>query len=340
MYLPDTTSWGDVTGVFIDGDLATIQTGVNALTVLEPSLLNNGGPTETHTLIAGSPALDAGLVTASPAHDQRGVSRPAFAASDIGAVEISENEARDVVGAVDLSLDLRTTGNLYENWGGLGEKWMNSGSGHWYFILPSGSLYRWDGTAQTASGTLVANLSSVVHDAPDLLYNASAAKLDLDLGLHSSGDFFTNWGGAGEKWMRAANNDWYFIMPSGDLFKWIESPTSVGATNSSTFVASLETKFHANPNLLIDAYTISTDRWYDFNQGTSDFFNWGNRSEKWFQGAQNEHYFILPGGDVYRWDGSSNATGTLVISTDPATYTDPSLLVNAMDNVFADWVGP
>jgi beta-glucanase (GH16 family) len=47
----------------------------------------NGGPTQTHALLAGSPAIDAADDAASPATDQRGVARPQGAHSDIGAYE-------------------------------------------------------------------------------------------------------------------------------------------------------------------------------------------------------------------------------------------------------------
>jgi CSLREA domain-containing protein len=51
-------------------------------------LADNGGPTETHALLAGSPAIDAGSPDCPPpATDQRGVDRPQGAACDIGAFE-------------------------------------------------------------------------------------------------------------------------------------------------------------------------------------------------------------------------------------------------------------
>jgi hypothetical protein len=51
-------------------------------------LQDNGGPTETHDLLPGSPAIDAGSPDCPPpATDQRGVARPQGAACDIGAVE-------------------------------------------------------------------------------------------------------------------------------------------------------------------------------------------------------------------------------------------------------------
>ena len=51
------------------------------------SLADNGGPTFTHSLLAGSPAIDAANDAACPATDQRGIARPQGAHCDIGAYE-------------------------------------------------------------------------------------------------------------------------------------------------------------------------------------------------------------------------------------------------------------
>lgn len=50
-------------------------------------LQDNGGPTLTQALLAGSPAIDAGDPATCPATDQRGVERPQGQACDIGAYE-------------------------------------------------------------------------------------------------------------------------------------------------------------------------------------------------------------------------------------------------------------
>jgi predicted outer membrane repeat protein len=50
-------------------------------------LANNGGPTFTHALRPGSPAIAAANTGAAPATDQRGVARPQGPAADIGAFE-------------------------------------------------------------------------------------------------------------------------------------------------------------------------------------------------------------------------------------------------------------
>jgi hypothetical protein len=54
--------------------------------VLGP-LQDNGGPTETHALLPGSPAIDVGTCAGAPPADQRGVARPQGADCDIGAYE-------------------------------------------------------------------------------------------------------------------------------------------------------------------------------------------------------------------------------------------------------------
>jgi hypothetical protein len=50
-------------------------------------LVDNGGPTRTHALLLGSPAIDAASTPDCPTTDQRGVLRPQGAACDIGSYE-------------------------------------------------------------------------------------------------------------------------------------------------------------------------------------------------------------------------------------------------------------
>src|SRR4051812_13162232 len=52
------------------------------------AVVDNGGPTDTRALLAGSPAIDAGTTVDCPAFDQRGFTRPVGDACDIGAFEL------------------------------------------------------------------------------------------------------------------------------------------------------------------------------------------------------------------------------------------------------------
>ncbi len=65
----------------VASDLIGIDAGIGLLA-------DNGGPTWTHALLAGSPAIDAGDDSVCPATDQRGVPRPQGAACDIGSYEL------------------------------------------------------------------------------------------------------------------------------------------------------------------------------------------------------------------------------------------------------------
>ena len=76
-----------------DGSCVTVGSNGNISgdPMLGP-LADNGGPTQTHALLAGSPALDAGdnaICAADPVNnlDQRGLARPQGAVCDIGAFE-------------------------------------------------------------------------------------------------------------------------------------------------------------------------------------------------------------------------------------------------------------
>jgi hypothetical protein len=70
----------DTTCAPVASDRVVASAGVSPLAA-------NGGPTLTHALIAGSPALDAANPALCPATDQRGVARPQGLGCDAGSVE-------------------------------------------------------------------------------------------------------------------------------------------------------------------------------------------------------------------------------------------------------------
>ncbi len=77
--------------------------GVLLSDILDPALANNGGPTLTHALVTGSPALDA-IPSSDPdckGTDQRGVKRPQGGACDIGAFEVASTADSDGDGVSD-----------------------------------------------------------------------------------------------------------------------------------------------------------------------------------------------------------------------------------------------
>ena len=165
------------------------------------------------------------------------------------------------------------TSSLFENWGGLGEKWIY-GSGLWYFITPDGRLFRWNQSPRDQlSGEPIAVLSPAFHANLSLVYDAvkpeletvtivagtgdpeiniadalleRARQLDNELRLENTGNLFRNLGGLGEIWIYGRGN-WYFITPEGQMFLWDGS----SAENlTGTLTATLSPEFHSDPSLI------------------------------------------------------------------------------------------
>jgi CSLREA domain-containing protein len=82
---------GDGTGSNITNGggnkVGKVSPNVSAIDPKLGALALNGGPTRTHALLLGSPAIDAASSTNCPAKDQRGVTRPQGAACDMGSYE-------------------------------------------------------------------------------------------------------------------------------------------------------------------------------------------------------------------------------------------------------------
>ena len=160
-----------------------------------------------------------------------------------------------VAQALDAELGFENPTSYSENWAGMSEKWLRTGDNRWYFVTPGGSLYEWDGQQDFSSCRLVGQLDAAAYATPAALHDAASApsnlpqlayQLDQQLGLQFAGNYFQNWGGTNEKWMRAGDSSWYFITPAGQLFHW----NGQRDLATSTLTATLAASYHANPGLL------------------------------------------------------------------------------------------
>jgi len=92
-------------------DINATSNGINTplSSILNPTLADNGGPTLTHALVSGSPAIDA--VTTGcppPLTDQRGFLRPADGDTTPGALcDIGSFEFNAAPAALEVSLDIK-----------------------------------------------------------------------------------------------------------------------------------------------------------------------------------------------------------------------------------------
>jgi hypothetical protein len=76
--------------VISDGSCNPIASDQSATDALLGPLADNGGPTLTHALLVGSPAIEAADDGGCPATDQRGVTRPQGTSCDVGAFELEQ----------------------------------------------------------------------------------------------------------------------------------------------------------------------------------------------------------------------------------------------------------
>ncbi len=195
-------------------------------------LANNGGPTYTHALLPGSPAIDAGN-SSNLSEDQRGYTRPvdipgianASDGADIGAYEF--NVSCSIAGAITYGgSGLPGVTLTFSNNGGTTT---TNPDGHYTHTV----LYNWSGAVTPVKEgyifipanrnyiTVKANLSNQDYTAaPDLPPQISLNRTQLYFGANTSGNqtspqsfLISNSGGGILKWTGAVNTDWLSCNP-------------------------------------------------------------------------------------------------------------------------------
>jgi glucose/arabinose dehydrogenase len=78
---------------------------------------------------------------------------------------------------------------------------------------------------------------------PELSVAAQAQELELRIA--DDGNLWQNWGGQDEIWVLDGQDNWYFLMSNGELYRWDESDQAAG-----TLVGSLGTDYYTQPDLL------------------------------------------------------------------------------------------
>ena len=302
--------------------------------------------------------------------------------------------------AVDQSLGLHTKGTLYENWGGLNEKWLQGADDEWYYVTPDGNLYAWHG-GEVSNATLIDQVGVARYEDPALLYSAAdtsnvyvddgqadgdgddggsqtgggdvsgrAAALDEELDLFVD-NLYLNWGGLNEKWLRsnAYPTAWYYITPNGDFYEW-----HGGGVSNATLRATLDASYYNDLELLHDAFENASNGTGGGDTGGGDtgggdtgggdtgggdtgggdadalrelavqhdrelglyfdgqaYLNWGGIGETWLRGKQQIWYYLTPSGDLYRSHGGNVANATHLVTLAPEYHANPSLLYNAVE---------
>ena len=246
---------------------------------------------------------------------------------------------------LDQRLSFHFTGKYFENWGGLGEKWILSSVG-WHYVKPNGDLFQWDGTSRVPLlGQLIGQTSPDVHQNPTLLHDApppapttitiqnDETTHGIDFGNVPTGSIAgRTWNDINADRVRTTNEPW--------LNGWaVHLEDSVGNIVATTFSSDVdrnndgridpetESGWYSFNRIVPGDYRVSettksnwtlpvatgqlADRAYeldqdlDFRHPVSSFFNWGGLRERWFWSRRQSWHYITPDGGLYKWNGSS-----------------------------------
>ena len=336
----------------------------NGVDPLIGALADNGGPTLTHALLVGSPAIDAGRDASGIGTDQRGFTRPFLGGgvpvddgSDVGAFEsqVPPLEQVGLNGGTNLVLfndrrpdqatDLPILGLLDgENVIALDSRIED---GLIYAVTDRNNVYTIDTT--TGQATLVSALTQGLND-------NSAETLDQDRNFFfGDNGLFENSFGLGEKWFKGddlemtGNND-YYITPLGDIFKWIGGGTAVG----DILVGSIGANAYHDLSLIVEAFdafggappaaVVAVDEEFRlFRASRGNFFaNLLGQGEKWVRGFDGslKWYIIVENlagnADVREWDGTMDGANTImnspIVEDDMMNVIGADLPIAILDN--------
>ena len=235
---------------------------------------------------------------------------------------MAEHELREADGVNNYAL----------NWGGQNEKWLQ-GSNGWYFILPDGTLNDWSGSFE--GSTQLAAFSTDVYDDPQILLTSSATDIVVEV---VNGQLVITSGS------QTGTFDIEVIVSDGVATD--SRMFSVEVTNSAPELSLADQLATSGMPLevalpTVDAdgheitYTIeilgdvlsALDNEHGFRSASNYYDNYLGQNERWIRDADNQWFYLLPNGELHRWNGSFD-TSPLVESLGSEVYDDPSLLTD------------
>ena len=238
--------------------------------------------------------------------------------------------------ALDQQYSFYVEESYYENWSGHNERWVNANQGgtSWFYLLPDGQLYRWEGSF--ADSSLIASLDAAVYETPTQLtepdvVNASVSidcdevliapqtgfigeftvRLTADDGIASATTQFTV----------AVTNVSPVLATLGNLV----IDNAVGTLSVELAASDADGDVLVYGAELINSVIGELDATLDL-QATNDFHtNWGGHNEKWLRSNSGHWCFILPNGEFHRWTGNFNDS-ELLTTLDTTFYDNPNLI--------------
>jgi hypothetical protein len=222
--------------------------------------------------------------------------------------------------------------NFALNWGGQNEKWLQGDAG-WYFLLPDGSLNQWGGSFE--SSTQLAQLSIAEYDNPHLLLNAEVP--DVEAAVVGGQLLLTAGSQTGAFQIEVTVSDgadsnttiFNLDVTNTDPLLNIADQVSVAGVPLQIVLPTVDADGHevAYSVEVIGDELSALDAEHGFWSGGDYFTNYLGQNERWIRDADNAWHYLLPSGELYRWEGSFG-TSTLMAELSSSVYDDPSLLTD------------
>lgn len=239
---------------------------------------------------------------------------------------------------LDQQYDFWLMDQFHEDWGGQMERWIRGNGQDYFYLLPGGELYWWQGSF--ASSRLLADFSESVYQDPSLLVDVppllTATIQGNQLALNAAGT--------------PPSTATLMLTKSNGLVTSTEQiPVEIVAHNNTPpriAQAADVVAVHDTPQILVplqindaedDELALSVvllgspleqlHRQYGFQSDGNYHEDWGGQSERWIRATSGstEWFYLLPDGTLYEWKGSF-AASQLIASLEAGVYHDPRQL--------------
>ena len=216
------------------------------------------------------------------------------------------------------------------NWGGQQERWLRGDGGAWFFILPEGSVNRWQGSFD--SSEQVGSVSIDVYNNPQLLLDGDDTPISVAM---------VN----GQLEITSASQTGTFAVTVevSDSVTTTTTTFEVTVTNEAPKLNLEDIDLAAGETIEINLPAIDADGQaityevkiidpsrpqldIDFVDQGSFYTDYLGNNERWLRDSTDQWYFILEDGNFYRWQNSFDSSELLAeLGTD--YYEDPNLLL-------------
>ncbi|UUO06947.1 hypothetical protein M4951_01225 [Blastopirellula sp. J2-11] len=241
---------------------------------------------------------------------------------------------------LDQQYDFHAEASYHDDWGGHGERWIHGNGSDWFFLLPTGQLFAWNGTFE--SSVEVAQLDASVYDDPSSLIDVelpasvsvsgneltvipatgSLGELAIEVAIHLGGDDQPI--EATKQIVVTVANSAPTITPIADqtmsrLVDEIMVPLAAFDADGDSIAWNVA---------VVQSLAYQIDQQYQLPATANYHDNWAGQNERWLQGAGGVWLYLTPNGELHQWSGAFE-TSPLLGQFDPAYYEDPSLLTEA-----------